>query len=117
MASRALGGMLMMAGLASCGQPLPPRPMTLPAADGRAAPIIIGDGFRYVVNYQSLEQAGGKVVLRVTRATVPELDYADGLTAKKVAEAFCAGYNRALNPSAYGQFSAPASWVFEWGCA
>jgi len=102
--------------LVGCAVPQPPRPLTQPAADGRAAQIIIGDGFRYVVNRQALEQARGGVMIRITRATAPELTYSDGLTAKKVAEAYCAGYNRVLNPSAYGQFSMPASWVFEWGC-
>jgi hypothetical protein len=96
--------------------PPPPPPLTLPAADGRAAQIIIGDGFRYVVNRQALEQAKGGVMIRITRASAPELTYSDGLTAKTVAEAYCAGFNRALNPSAFGRFSNPASWVFEWGC-
>lgn len=100
--------------LAACDGPK--GPLTLPPADGRAAQIIIGDGFRYVVNRQALEQAKGGVMIRVTRATAPELTYSDGLTAKKVAEAYCAEFNRGLNPSAYGQFSTPASWVFEWGC-
>lgn len=96
--------------------PPPPVPLTLPAADGRAAQIIIGDGFRYVVTRQALEQAKGGVMIRITRASAPELTYSDGLTAKKVAEAYCAGFNRALSPSAFGRFSNPASWVFEWGC-
>jgi len=100
-------------GLMGCAAEVP---LTLPAADGRAAEIIIGDGFRYVVNRQALAQAQGGVLIRVTRATAPELDYSEGLTAKKVAEAYCGGYNRSLNPSAYGKFSSPASWVFEWGC-
>ena len=98
-------------------KPPPPVPLTLPAADGRAAQIIIGDGFRYIVNRQALEQAKGRVMIRITRATAPELTYSDGLTAKKVAEAYCAGFNRGLNPSAVGRFSTPASWVFEWGCS
>lgn len=102
--------------LASCAEPLPQRPLAMPAADGRAAEILLGDGFRYIVNRRGLEQAQGGVVMRITRASAPELDYSDGLTAKKVAEAYCAGFNRGLNPSAYGKFSTPASWVFEWGC-
>ena len=101
--------------LAACSAP-DVRPMTLPPADGRAAQIIIGDGFRYVVNLQGLDQSLGHVFLRVTRASAPEMDYSDGLTAKKVAEAYCAGFNRRLNPVAYGKFSAPASWLFEGGC-
>ena len=102
--------------LAACAGPVPPRPLTLPPADGRAAQIIIGDGYRYVVNHQRLDQSLGDVFLRVTRATAPEMDYSDGLTAKKVAGAYCAGYNRKLNPVAYGKFSTPASWLFEGGC-
>lgn len=102
--------------LASCAEPLPLRPLTLPAVDGRAEQVVIGDGFRYIVNRQALQHAQGGVVMRITRASAPELDYSDGLTAKMVAEAYCAGFNRSLNPSAYGSFSIPASWVFGWGC-
>ena len=40
--------------LTACTGPVPPRPLTLPPADGRAAEIVIGDGFRYVVNHQGL---------------------------------------------------------------
>lgn len=88
----------------------------MPAADGRAADVSIGDGYRYVVNRQALGQSLEGVVLRVSRASAPELGYVDGLTAKKVAQAYCAGFNRKLNPVAYGKFSAPASWMFEGGC-
>ena len=90
--------------------------MTLPPADGRAAEITIADGYRYVVNHQALEQALDHVVLRVTRTSAPEMTYSDGLTAKKVAEAYCVGFNRHLDPVAYGKFSTPASWLFEGGC-
>jgi hypothetical protein len=102
--------------LAACASPMAPVPLTMPAADGRASETVIGDGYRYVVTRQALDQALGGVVLRVTRASVPEFDYSEGLTAKKVAEAYCAGFNRRLNPVAYGKFSAPASWLFEGGC-
>ena len=113
-----------MLGVAGCDNlpdsfrrpPPPPPPLTLPPADGRASQIIIGDGFKYVVNYQSGMAARGKVFLRITRASAPELGYSDGLTAKRVAEAYCEGYNRPLNPVAFGQFSLPASWMFEGGC-
>ncbi len=113
---RTIGSVAVFLALASCVEPLPLLPLALPAADGRAEQVVIGDGFRYVVNRQTLQQAQGGVVMRITRASAPELDYSDGLTAKKVAEAYCAGFNRSLNPSAYGRFSAPASWVFGWGC-
>lgn len=101
--------------LAACAAP-DLLPLTMPLADGRAAEVIVGDGYRYVVNQQGLEQAQGGVFLRVTRASAPELDYSDGLTAKKVAEAYCAGFNRRPHSASYGKFSAPASWLFEGGC-
>jgi len=91
-------------------------PFALPPADGRASAVSIGDGFDYVVNLQALERAEGDVLLRVTRAVAPELTYSDGMRAKAVAEAYCAGFNRRLNPVALGAFSTPASWVFEGGC-
>ena len=115
MTARGLLALMFGLALTACSPPNT-APMTLPPADGRAARIIIGDGYRYLVNYQGLAQARGKVFLRVTRATPPELDYSDGLVAKKVAQAYCAGFNRDLNPVAFGQFSAPASWMFEGGC-
>lgn len=101
--------------VAACATPAP-QPLTLPPADGRAAEVIPGDGFRYVVNLQASAQAYGGVWLRVTRATAPELTYSDGLAAKRAAEAYCAEFNRPLNPAAYGRFSTPASWLFEGGC-
>lgn len=102
---------------ASFGRPPPPpQPLTMPPADGRAHIIVPGDGFRYVVNQQGLEQARGKVLLRVARASAPELTYSDGMIAKKVAQAYCAEFNRVVNPSAFGLFSAPSSWLFEGGC-
>jgi hypothetical protein len=110
-----LGAVVLLGALSACGASAP-RPLTMPAADGRAADVSLGDGYRYVVNRQALGQSLEGVVLRVTRASAPELGYADGLTAKKVAEAYCAGFNRKLNPVAYGKFSAPASWMFEGGC-
>ena len=96
--------------------PPPPPPLTLPPADGRAADIVIGDGYHYVVNYQGLEQSREKVFLRVARASAPELTYSDGLLAKQIAGAYCARYNRPLSPVAYGLFSMPAAWLFEGGC-
>ena len=96
--------------------PPPPQPLTMPPADGRAHIIVPGDGFRYVVNQQGLEQARGNVVLRVARVSAPELTYSDGLIAKKIAQAYCAEFNRVVNASAFGMFSAPSSWLFEGGC-
>ena len=94
--------------------PLPPK-LTLPPADGRQA-ILYSDGFNYVVNYQALAQSREKVFLRITRDSAPDLTYSDGLLAKQVALAYCAGYNRPLNAAAYGTFSQPNAWLFEGGC-
>lgn len=97
--------------------PPPPPPLTLPLPDGRAANVQVeGDNYQYVVNYQALDQSQRNVFLRVARASAPELTYSDGLLAKKVALAYCALYNRQLNPVAYGMFSTPGAWVFEGGC-
>ena len=95
--------------------PPPPPKLTLPPADGRQA-ILYSDGFNYVINYQALAQAREKVFLRVARDNGPDLTYSDGLLAKQVAMAYCAGYNRPLNAAAYGTFSQPNAWVFEGGC-
>lgn len=102
--------------LSACAEPAPRLPLTLPLPDGPAAEIRPGDGFRYLVSLQDMEQAQGGVLLRVTRASAPEMDYSDGLAAKKAAEAYCAGFNRHLARTAYGRFSSPASWMFEGGC-
>ena len=93
----------------------PPQPMSMPPADGRAEQVQVGS-YRYDVGRQAVAAAQGQVVLRVTRAGGPDLDYSDGMTAKAVAVAYCGHYNRLLNPAAYGMFSAPASWIFEGGC-
>jgi len=63
-----------------------------------------------------LEQSRLKVFLRVARDSAPDLTYSDGLLAKRVAEDYCARYNRPLNPVAYGTFSNPNAWLFEGGC-
>lgn len=96
--------------------PPPPLPLALPPADGRTAQIMIGDGYTYLVLYQRLDQARGKVYLRISRQTAPELDYSDGLVAKRVAQSYCGQYNRPLNPVAGGKFSQPNAWMFEGGC-
>lgn len=109
----------LLVAVSACSMALPNAPLlpkTLPPADGRAQEVRIGDRFTYVVTVQALDQALGHVVLRVSRASAPELTYADGLTARKVADAYCLGFNRILDPVAYGKFSAPASWLFEGGC-
>jgi hypothetical protein len=104
---------LVMLALAACAPD--PRPLTMPAADGRAVEVY-HEGYQFVVNRQTNAQALGQEVIRVTRASAPELGYSDGLVARKVADAYCAGFNRVLNPGTYGKFSLPASWIFEGGC-
>lgn len=105
----------LLALLSACAS-APPQPLTMPAADGRAAEVAPGDGFRYVVTRRAVDHALGGVVLRVTRAGAPELTYSDGLAAKRAAEAYCGQFNRGLDPRAFGRFSVPASWLFEGGC-
>ncbi len=53
--------------------------------------------------------------LVLTRAQAA-MHYDEGLTAKQVAEAHCAGAGRSLNPGALGRFQS-GSWVFPGGCA
>ena len=60
--------------------------------------------------------AGPASRTHVARTSAPDLTYADGLLAKQVATAYCAKFNRPLNPVAYGTFSQPNAWVFEGGC-
>ena len=100
--------------LSACAT-VPPQPMTLPPADGRAESVL-HEAYRYDVGRRDMAEARGEGFLRVTRAGGPDLDYSDGLVAKRVAEAYCGHYNRSLDPVAYGMFSAPASWIFEVGC-
>ena len=100
--------------LSACAT-VPPQPMTLPPADGRAESVLHA-AYRYEVGRRDMEVARGGRFLRVTRARGPDLDYSDGLVARRVAEAYCGQYNRSLDPVAYGMFSAPASWIFEGDC-
>jgi hypothetical protein len=57
----------------------------------------------------------------VTSSVTPSLvrvapyGYADGLAAKRAAEAICARQGKRLNPKAYGHFNAGA-WEFAGGC-
>lgn len=113
---RGIFAAVILVAFSACSMGPSPQPMTPPPADGRVHEQGIGDGFRYVVTVQALDQALGGAVLRVTRASAPELTYSDGLRAKKVAQAYCQGFDRDLDPAAYGKFSAPASWLFEGGC-
>lgn len=101
--------------LSACAMPST-EALTLPPADGRASEIRLSDGYRYVITTRDSDLSLGGVWLRVTRASAPELTYSDGLAAKRAAEAYCAQFNRLLNPDALGRFAVPASWLFEGGC-
>jgi hypothetical protein len=85
--------------------------MTLPPADGRAHPVKLGLQ-DFVINRRAADGNG----LRVTRVDGRDLDYSDGLVAKKAAEAYCTSYNRRLDPAAMGRFSLPNAWVFGGDC-
>ncbi len=100
--------------LSACAA-VPLQPMSMPPADGRAEQVQLG-AYHYDVGRQDMAAASARMVLRVTRAGGPDLDYSDGITAKAVAVAYCGQYGRAVNPAAYGMFSAPASWIFDGGC-
>ena len=90
----------------------PPAPLPLPAM-GAKVPVQL-DKATYTV-IRSEGPAGH--ALKVFRADPPAFDFSQGLEAKRVAEAYCAGLNRALAPEALGMFEAAGSdWVFEGGC-
>ncbi|OZA01640.1 MAG: hypothetical protein B7Y02_17410 [Rhodobacterales bacterium 17-64-5] len=88
-------------------------PMTMPPPDGRGQTVKVSSR-SFVVNRRVSQ--GQPAMLRVTRLNGRDLDYSDGLMAKKAAEAYCASYNRPLDPSAMGRFSAPNSWLFSGDC-
>ena len=99
--------------LAACDAPAVP--LTMPNADGRPQ-IVTRLPYKYVVGAQVNETLRSHIFLRVTRQGGPDMDYSDGFIAKAVVVDFCARYNRKLDPSAFGAFSAPASWIFNGGC-
>ena len=66
----------------------------------------------FVVN----RQQNGATSLRVTRLNRRDLDYSDGALAKAAAQAYCAQYNRPLDPAATGRFSLPNAWLFGGDC-
>jgi hypothetical protein len=106
---------LAFAALAACAE-VPPQPLPMPPADGQPIEMVLG-AEKFQVNLSPRTDAAGGVVLRVYRTNGKALDYSEGLTAKRVAEAFCASRNRALNPAAYGMFQATGAWVYEGGCS
>ena len=89
-------------------------PLTMPPADGRDAVVKL-DVADFVVNRQA-RGAPAQVGLRVTRLDGRDLDYSEGRVAKRAADAYCAGFNRSLDPAAMGRFSLPNAWVFDGDC-
>ena len=85
------------------------RPMPL-AASGPVA--VSHDGLGYLVD---LQPTGAGAQLTVA-ADSPAMTMDQGLTAKRVAETFCAGRGSRLDPRALGRFSA-GIWQFNGGCA
>ncbi|MBI1172069.1 hypothetical protein GC209_11770 [bacterium] len=99
----------------ACGPSAPPGPLTMPLADGREQTVRVSP-FTYVVNRRERGESRPGVMLRVTRVNARDLDYSDGLRAKKAVEAYCATFNRQLDPRAVGRFSTPNAWVFDGDC-
>lgn len=99
----------------ACTEPdLSPRQM--PPVTGAAYDIWVGP-VAYVVTRSAVSDAPNGEVLRVYRMGAAALDYSEGLTAKTVAEAFCAQWNRGVNATTQGMFQATGAWVFPGGCA
>ncbi len=99
--------------LSACAAPTAPAraPMTLPPPDGRGQVVKVG-----LQNFVVSRQTNDLIALRVTRIDGRDLDYSEGALAKTAAEAYCAGYNRGLDPAAMGRFSLPNAWVFGGDC-
>ncbi len=104
----AVAGLLLSACVETYALPVP---MTMPQPDGRAQTVRVS-----LQNFVVNRQAKDAIVLRVTRLNGRDLDYSDGAVAKKAAEAYCASYNRRLDPAAMGRFSLPNAWVFGGDC-
>ena len=85
------------------------RPMPL-AASGPVA--VSQDGAGYIVDMQPTTTGAQMLVT----ADAGPMGMDQGLTAKRVAETFCAGRGSRVAPSALGRFSA-GSWLFNGGCA
>lgn len=88
-----------------------PQPLTMPPADGRAQVVRISSQ-----NFVVSRRANTGVTLRVTRIEGRDLDYSEGLLAKKAAVAYCAIFLRHFDPAAMGHFSQPNSWLFGGDC-
>lgn len=85
------------------------RPMSL-AASGPVA--VAHQGAGYIVDLQPTT-AGAQMTVSA-EAGAMAMD--QGLTAKRVAEAFCGGRGQGIDPRALGRFVSGA-WVFNGGCA
>ena len=92
--------------LAACAAPMP-----MPLSASGPSEVLL-DGVAYLAE---LEPLSGDAQITVTRAGAA-LGMDEGLTAKRVATAFCAARGAGLDPSALGLFS-QGSWVFDGGCA
>jgi hypothetical protein len=95
---------LMSACVASGSAPMPL------AASGPVA--ISQDGLGYIVDLQPSLTGAEMTVSAETGALAMD----QGLAAKRVAEAFCAGRGAKIDRRALGRFDA-GSWVFNGGCA
>lgn len=85
------------------------RPMPL-AASGPVA--VSHGGLGYVVDLQPTSLGAQMMVT----ADAGAMGMDQGLTAKRVAEDFCAGRGSRIDPRAFGRFVA-GTWVFNGGCA
>lgn len=89
----------------------PKHALTLPQADGRGQ-VVHRDPHDYMVSRMMTSHGFEMRVTRLGR----DFDYSEGVVAKKVAETFCAGFNRQMGP-ALARFSQPNAWVFGGDCA
>lgn len=85
------------------------RPMPL----AESGPVAVSwQGAGYMVDLQPTS-AGAQMTVS---ADAGAMAMDQGLTAKRVAEAFCAGRGRKIDPRALGRFSGGV-WLFDGGCA
>ncbi len=90
-------------------------PLTMPPPDGREQKVELLPR-TFIVNRRERGAIRPGISLRVTRLAGRDLTYSDAALAKQVADAYCATFNRVLNPRAVGRFSTPNSWVFDGDC-
>ena len=99
--------MISVAGLSACVQGARPMPL---AESGPVAVELAGRS--YIADLQPTE---GGAVLAMTRDGTA-FGNAEGLEAKRAAEAFCASRGASVNRAAYGHYVGGA-WLFKGGCA